>query len=620
MKTDHAAARRQSGWSRLCCWARRHAAGLNSSPIRRSTTPAGESVPALDVNANAAALLPGSVTSRGVLRVAIPTNEPPTQFYKEGSRYMTGVNPDIARLIGEALGLDVEIKVVNFDSIIPGMAAGRYDMTVSSMTPTDKRIAVIDFVDYMQVGNAIAVAKGKPPLTQDTLCGKRVGVLIGSYQLTTNIPDYDEKCVAAGRPPIQTSQFQDTRQAISALTSARLDAVLADSPILEFAATQNPDVVIAENYDFTPGRRRGDQRTPTGERRRGGSGHRHHQWRIPRSARRSTDWIPRRSPRPASTRLNKETHHATIDIGSRAGVTAAVANLTWTTRFPLSRFGIRSGRSSRSCCSLFAAVAAWNVATNHRFGWDVVASYLFAPEILRGALLTVVLTVISMIAGVALGTVLAVMRISDNPIFSRISQGFIWFFRGTPLLVQLIFWYNIAALYPTVSIGIPFGGPHFVLGSANTLITPLAAALLGLSLNEAAYMAEIIRGGIGSVDKGQYDAAHALGMNNLQLMRRVVLPQAMRVVLPPTGNEVISMLKATSLVSVLAISDLLYSAQIIYSLNYRTIPLLIVASFWYLLMTSILSYFQNKLENHYGRGFATPATTKRRRLALRRTK
>jgi polar amino acid transport system permease protein len=269
---------------------------------------------------------------------------------------------------------------------------------------------------------------------------------------------------------------------------------------------------------------------------------------------------------------------------------------------------------------VLAAAAAWNVATNRRFGWDVVATYLLSPEILRGALLTVVLTVISMIAGIALGTVLAVMRISDNPIVSRISRGFIWFFRGTPLLVQLIFWYNIAALYPTVSIGIPFGGPDFVIGSANSLITPLAAALLGLSLNEAAYMAEIIRSGIGSVDAGQYDAAQALGMNNIQLMRRVVLPQAMRVVLPPTGNEVISMLKATTLVSVLAISDLLYSAQIIYSLNYRTIPLLIVASCWYLLMTSILSYFQKKLENHYGRGFAIPTTTKRRWLALGRTK
>ena len=216
------------------------------------TAPAGETMPALDVDQKAAALLPDSVASRGLLRVAIPTNEPPTQFYKAGTRYMTGVNPDIARLIGKALGVDVEIKVVNFDSIIPGMAAGRYDMTVSSMTPTDKRISVIDFVDYLQVGNAIVVAKGAPALTQDTLCGKRVGVLIGSYQLTTNIPDYDQKCVAAGRPPIQTSQFQDTRQAISALTSARLDAVLADSPILEYAATQNPDVVIAEKYDFTP--------------------------------------------------------------------------------------------------------------------------------------------------------------------------------------------------------------------------------------------------------------------------------------------------------------------------------------------------------------------------------
>ena len=215
-------------------------------------TPAGESVPALDVNANAVALLPNSVASRRVLRVAIPTNEPPTQFYKEGTRYLTGVNPDIARLIGEALGLEVEIKVVNFDSIIPGMAAGRYDMTVSSMTPTDKRIAVIDFVDYMQIGNAIVVAKGRPRLTQEALCGRRVGVLIGSYQLTTNIPDYDQKCVATGQPPIDAAQFQDTRQAISALTSARLDAVLADSPILEFAATQDPDVVISENYDFTP--------------------------------------------------------------------------------------------------------------------------------------------------------------------------------------------------------------------------------------------------------------------------------------------------------------------------------------------------------------------------------
>ncbi|WP_284975886.1 amino acid ABC transporter permease [Arthrobacter sp. efr-133-TYG-104] len=250
-----------------------------------------------------------------------------------------------------------------------------------------------------------------------------------------------------------------------------------------------------------------------------------------------------------------------------------------------------------------ALSAAWDVAVNQRYHWDVVLSYLFAPQILAGAGLTIVLTVVSMSVGIALGTVLAIMRLSANPILSTISRGYIWFFRGTPLLVQLIFWYNIAALYPVIAFGLPFGGPSMILGSANVLITPLGAALLGLSLNEAAYMAEIIRGGIGSVDKGQYDAARALGMSGGKLMNRVILPQAMRVVLPPTGNQVISMLKGTSLVSVLAISDLLYSAQIIYANNYQTIPLLIVASLWYLLMTTVLSFFQNKLERRYGRGF-----------------
>ncbi len=261
---------------------------------------------------------------------------------------------------------------------------------------------------------------------------------------------------------------------------------------------------------------------------------------------------------------------------------------------------------------LVAVSAAWDVAVNERYHWDVVLSYLFAPQIITGAGLTILLTVVSMTAGIALGTVLAIMRLSANPILSTISRGYIWFFRGTPLLVQLIFWYNIAALYPVIAFGLPFGGPSLVLGSANVLISPLAAALLGLSLNEAAYMAEIIRGGIGSVDKGQHDAARALGMSGSKLMGRVILPQAMRVVLPPTGNQVISMLKGTALVSVLAISDLLYSAQIIYANNYQTIPLLIVASLWYLLMTTILSFFQTKLERRYGRGFdAAPRRPRR---------
>ena len=217
-----------------------------------------------------------------------------------------------------------------------------------------------------------------------------------------------------------------------------------------------------------------------------------------------------------------------------------------------------------------------------------------------------------MSAGIALGTVLAIMRLSANPILSTISRGYIWFFRGTPLLVQLIFWYNIAALYPVDRVRAPVRRPVVGPGLRERADHAACAALLGLSLNEAAYMAEIIRGGIGSVDTGQYDAARALGMNGSKLMRRVILPQAMRVVLPPTGNQVISMLKGTSLVSVLAISDLLYSAQIIYAQQLPDHPAAASsASLWYLLMTTILTFFQTKLERRYGRGFdAAPRRTR----------
>ncbi|GAA3272247.1 ABC transporter substrate-binding protein [Paenarthrobacter aurescens] len=214
----------------------------------------GTGVPALEVNQAAVDLLPESIKASKVLRVAIPTNEPPTQFYREGTQEMTGTNPDVARLIGEALGVEVDIQVANFDSIIPGLAADRYDMTVSSMTPTEKRMEVLDFVDYLQVGNAIAVPKGNPAGIKDenALCGKKVGLLTGSYQLTVNVPLYDEACVAAGKDSIQKSEFQDTRQAISALTSGRLEAVLADSPILDYAATQNPQIEVATSFEFAP--------------------------------------------------------------------------------------------------------------------------------------------------------------------------------------------------------------------------------------------------------------------------------------------------------------------------------------------------------------------------------
>jgi polar amino acid transport system permease protein len=196
------------------------------------------------------------------------------------------------------------------------------------------------------------------------------------------------------------------------------------------------------------------------------------------------------------------------------------------------------------------------------------------------------------------------MRLSPNPLVAGVSWFYIWFFRGTPLLVQLLFWGFIAALYPTIDLGIPFG-PSFIHANANSLITPFVAALLGLGLNEGAYMAEIVRAGIISVDEGQTDAAQSLGMTRLQIMRQVVLPQAMRVIIPPTGNETISMLKNTSLVIVLgAVFDLLFEAQQIYNVNYKTIQLLIVASIWYLAMTSVAYVGQYFIERHFGRGFS----------------
>jgi polar amino acid transport system permease protein len=260
--------------------------------------------------------------------------------------------------------------------------------------------------------------------------------------------------------------------------------------------------------------------------------------------------------------------------------------------------------------ALLAADIVYSVATNANFHWDIFGQYFTSTRVLNGLVVTLELTVISMAIGIALGVVLAVMRLSPNPLVTGFSWFYVWFFRGTPVLVQLLFWSFVSALYPQISLGIPFGGPVLVHGSANAVITPFVAAILGLGLNEGAYMAEIVRAGILSVDEGQTEAAQALGMTRLQMMRRIVLPQAMRVIIPPTGNETISMLKTSSLVSVIAYSELLYSVQLIYAVNFRQIPLLMVACVWYLIVTTILSIGQYYVERHFGRGHARalPAT------------
>jgi len=250
-----------------------------------------------------------------------------------------------------------------------------------------------------------------------------------------------------------------------------------------------------------------------------------------------------------------------------------------------------------------AALLAHSLATNPRFLWPVFRQYFWSAQVRAGLVTTLELTVIAMAVGVALGTVLAVMRLSPNPLVSSASWIYIWFFRGTPVLVQLLFWNFIAALYPRLSLGVPFG-PELVHGNATSFITPFVAAILGLGLNEAAYMAEIVRAGFISVDEGQTEAAQSLGMTRLQTMRRIVLPQAMRVIIPPTGNETISMLKTTSLVSLLAVIDLLYAVTLIYSRTFQQVPLLVVAIVWYLIFTSILTVLQYYIERYFGRGSA----------------
>ncbi len=253
---------------------------------------------------------------------------------------------------------------------------------------------------------------------------------------------------------------------------------------------------------------------------------------------------------------------------------------------------------------LFALVyGVWTLITNPGFGWVTVGKYFLDTRILGGLLITLELTVIAMAIGFVVGLVVAVMRMSDNWLLRGVSGAYIWFFRGTPLLVQLLFWGFSAVLFPKIGLGIPWG-PTFVEWNTNDVISLFGAAILGLGLNEGAYMAEIVRAGLLSVPAGQSEASRSMGFSQLHTLRFVVIPQAMKVIIPPVGNEVISMLKTTSLVIVIGVGDLLYNTQQIYAQNLRQIPLLIVASIWYILLTSILTLAQTRLEKKYSKGNA----------------
>ncbi len=244
----------------------------------------------------------------------------------------------------------------------------------------------------------------------------------------------------------------------------------------------------------------------------------------------------------------------------------------------------------------------YGAATNSAYDWSAVGKYLFDVRVEKAAMITLLLTVYAMTAAIILGIVLAVMRLSPNPVLKGVSWLFLWFFRGTPVYVQLVFWGLVSVIYKQIDLGIPFV-VQFAHIKTNTFFSYFWLAVIGLTLNEAAYMAEIVRAGITSVDEGQSEAAVALGFGWTRSMTRIVLPQAMRVILPPTGNELISMLKTTSLVTAVPYTLDLYSRTRDLSIEtFNPTPMLIVASAWYLLFTSILMVAQYYLERHFARG------------------
>ncbi|RZT87287.1 amino acid ABC transporter membrane protein (PAAT family) [Pseudonocardia sediminis] len=270
--------------------------------------------------------------------------------------------------------------------------------------------------------------------------------------------------------------------------------------------------------------------------------------------------------------------------------------------------------------AVLVAMAVNALVTNPAWDWGTVGQYLFAPSIVRAVLLTLQLTVLGIVIGFVLGTVLAVMRLSPNPLLRSVSWTYIWIFRSVPLILQLLFWYNLALLYRSISFGIPFGPAFFEIGTMD-LVSPVTAAVLGLALHQAAYAAEVVRSGFIGIDPGQLEAAAALGVPRWRQFRRIQLPQAMRTIVPTAANELIGLVKGTSVVYIMALSELFYQVQVIYTRTGRVIPMLLVAAVWYLVLTTLLSVGQFYVERHYAKGAARtlpPTPIQKVRAALRR--
>jgi polar amino acid transport system permease protein len=256
------------------------------------------------------------------------------------------------------------------------------------------------------------------------------------------------------------------------------------------------------------------------------------------------------------------------------------------------------GRWSAAALILVVLALLVRAFAQGQIEWDYVGTFLTAPVILGGIVATVVMAVAAMALGIVLGVTVAVMRLTSNPVLRGVAAGYTWLFRGTPVILQLLLWFNLALVFPTIGI------PGLWSARAVDVMTPFVSALLGLGINQGAYTSEVVRAGLLSVDQGQYEAAQTIGMGRLQALRRIILPQAMRVIIPPLGNEFIGMVKTTSLASVIQYPEVLHNAENIYYANSRVIELLIVAGIWYLAVVSVLTPLQMLLERRFARGVA----------------
>ena len=270
------------------------------------------------------------------------------------------------------------------------------------------------------------------------------------------------------------------------------------------------------------------------------------------------------------------------------------------------QFGVRQPRRwRRQLSALFVSALLlflmWQAAENPAFDWPLVGHYLFDAQILKGLWTTLWLTALVTLLSVIFGVVIALMRLSQNPVVSLVAWSYIWLFRATPLLVQLLFWFNIGYLVPKLTFG--WGATPWFSIATNDLISAIGASILGLTLHGMAYSAEFIRGGLLAVPQGQKEAATMLGLSPPEIFMKITLPQSLRTIIPALGNFLIDNLKGTSIISVVAVTELLYSAQLIYNRNYKIIPLLLVATFWYVFVTSLLSWLQHWSEKYYGRGY-----------------